>query len=135
MPASSRQRLQKRPEAVDVEGPPRRQLIQHGAERCAELRRPREEAMQRVARLFQFLHVRQVAARLHRIEKSARRALSPCVERVGFREAIERVVDLDRIEALGVILEPSRLPELCRIKISSPMLILPTRAADTYVKL
>jgi len=69
------------------------------------------------------------------VDEAARRAASPGGEGRRVGKAIEGVVDLDRIEAFGVMLEPSGLGQVSRIKISPPVLVLPARTADTYVKM
>jgi len=133
--ARARKRLQERREAFDVDRPSRRQLIQDRSERARETLRAGEEQPDRIGRILQLLHVRQVAARLHRVDEPARRAVRPPGEGFRFGEPIERVVDLDGIEPLSVIRQPPGLGELSRIKITAPMRILPARATDTYVRI
>lgn len=65
------------------------------------------ESRHAVGDLAQALHVGQVAARLDREEEVARNLLDPTLDRLAFRQAIEGGVDLDRVEDLGVALEPA----------------------------
>src|SRR5581483_2605252 len=135
VPPRSRQPAQECVEPIQIQRPARRQLIEDRAQRGAEASRSREEQLQRFGRVFQFLHVREVAAGFHRVHEPWRCAPRPRRERRRVRQAIERVVDLDGIEPLRVILEPLRGGEPGGIEIASPVLILPPRTADTYVKI
>ena len=95
-----RQRVQGRlqPRVVATEGA--RKLEEDGA----ELRRPGErldplgEAHEPVADPGQPLHVGEVAARLDREDEVRRRLLDPRGDRPASGQAVERGVNLDRVE-------------------------------------
>src|SRR5437773_1338710 len=67
-------------------------------------------------------------ARFHRIDEPARRAPPPRRKSCGGGQPIKGVVDLDRVEALRVVLQPTALRQIGRIKITVPVFVLPTRA-------
>src|SRR4051812_12516914 len=82
----------------DVNLPSRRQLIEHRTEMWPELARALEEALERLLRILELLHMGQEPAGLDREEKFFRCTLGPPCERGCLRQAIEAVVDFDRVE-------------------------------------
>src|SRR2546423_1675740 len=107
MAIRARQRAQEDLEALQVQRPPRRQLIEDRAQPRAELLRVLEESRQRILGVLQLLHVREEPAGLDGVEKMRRRLLAPFRKRPGRRQAIKAVVDLDRIECQRVVREPA----------------------------
>jgi hypothetical protein len=130
VPITGRKRGQEVFEPLEVDRPARWQLIQHGAEVRSELAHVLEKAQQRGLRILQLLHVRQEAARFDGIQKPARRLFAPLREGARLRQPVEAVVDLDRIEAEGVMAEPARLRKIGRIEVAPPVRVLPTGTAD-----
>ena len=53
-------------------------------------------------------------------------------ERRFLRKAIEAVVDFDRVEDRGVMVEPALLRQVVRIEVAAPVLVLPSRAPDAH---
>ena len=86
-----------------------RQLVKHGSEAIAEMARGRHHPRERFLAIEQFLRLGEEAVRLDRVAKAGRRLLAPFAERRRRREAIEAVVDLDRVELFRITLEPSPL--------------------------
>src|SRR5688572_14127312 len=127
------QRSEKVFEAIEINFPPGRKLIEHWTKMRAELRRALEETEQRILWIFQFLHVRQEPARFDGINKTPRRLLTPLRERGRRRQSIKAVVDFDCVERSRVVGEPERLRQIGRIEIASPVFVLPARAADPYL--
>src|SRR5437764_4007048 len=81
-----RETTQKALEALDVPGPARRQLIEHGTKVRSQMPSSREEPGKRVFRIFQFLHMRQISTALHREHKAAGHTPLPCPESFALRE-------------------------------------------------
>src|SRR5262249_37425310 len=95
----------------------------------------REEAANRLGRVLELLHVREVAAGFHGVHESARRAAPPRGKSRRLRQPIKRVVDLDRVDALRVVVQPAALRQLGWIKVAAPVPVLPAGATDTYVSI
>jgi len=67
------------------------------------------EATDPLGEVLEALDVREVAARLGGEHEAGRRLLDPACHGVGRGEPVERRVDLDGVENLGVALEPASL--------------------------
>src|SRR3569833_2777597 len=81
--------------------------------------------------VLQALDVRDVAADLDREEKVVRRLLRPARDRLAAWEAIERRVDLDRVEVLRVEAQPRAGREPRRVEDAVPPVgVVPAGAAD-----
>src|SRR4051812_14439476 len=130
MTVAPRKRVEKDAQPLDVDRPVGRQLKQHRTERPTETIGASEEAMERLLRILQLLHVGQEAARLDRVGEPARRAASPRGEGRRIRKAVEGVVDLDGVEMRRVMLKPLPLRHAARIEIAAPVLVLPPGTAD-----
>src|SRR5262245_32467389 len=72
----------------------------------------------------------QVSIRFDRVNESFRRLLAPGLEGLSGGQLIESVVDLDRVERLGVELEPLLRRRSFRIEAPAPVLVIPARASD-----
>src|SRR5262245_18711151 len=72
----------------------------------------------------------QVSVRFDRVDESFRRLLAPGLEGLSGGQLIESIVDLDRVESLGVELEPMLRGRFFRIEAPSPVLVIPARASD-----
>src|SRR5699024_1318632 len=59
-------------------------------------------------------------------------ARCPGCKRTLLWEPVEGVVDLDGIERSGVAFEPTRPGNGRRVKIATPVLVLPARATDSW---
>src|SRR5262245_8416109 len=101
--------LQELLQALTVELPTRRKLIQNRTKMISKRGHPTEQSLQRLIRILQFFHVREKAAGLHAVKESARRAFRPRGEGAAFRQAIKGVVDFDRIKNVCVVVKPRRL--------------------------
>ena len=133
--ASPRQRLQKRFETGEAhrrQWPARRQLIKDRPERRAEQFCARKEELERTLGILELLHVRQIPARFQGVYEPARHAPAPGSESRGVGQPIEGVIDLNGIEALGVVLQPPALRQVGRIEVATPMFVLPSGASDAY---
>src|SRR4051794_34158019 len=84
--------------------------------RLAQRRDRVEEPAEAPLRLGQPLDVGDIATHLHRERESLRRALGPAADRALARQPVEGGVDLDRVEDLGVALEPAPLRQALRIE-------------------
>jgi hypothetical protein len=87
--------------------------------------RPLEQALESRLGVPQLLHMREVAAGLDREEKTGGSLLGPSDERRGLRKTIKGVVDFDRIEDGGIVVEPARDGKIGRIERTAPVAILP----------
>src|SRR5256884_7886633 len=67
---------------------------------------------------------------LFRSPEPLRRLAVPAGEDLLVRRAIERVVDLDRLEALGVVRQHLRRRELLRIEAALPFGVVVARGSD-----
>src|SRR4030095_13242240 len=130
VPITGRKHRQEVLEALEVDGPARRKLIQHRAQLGTELPDVFEEAAQRILGILELLHVCQEATGFDGVDKASRRLLSPFRKCARLRQSVEAVVDLDRIEAEGVMAEPARLRQVGRIEVAAPMFVLPSGTAD-----
>src|SRR5690606_3056189 len=97
-----RKRREERLQTIEIEPPARRQLKQDRAEFIAETLDGAEHPVQALLRIPELLHMGDVAVCLDREAEVVRRLLAPGGEGLTFREAVERAVELDCIEALGV---------------------------------
>src|SRR5882672_7588925 len=91
---------------------------------------PIQKSLERRFRVFQSFQVGQVPVRLDRVYECIRRLRAPCLEGLRGGELIESVVDLDRVESLGVELEPPLRRRFFRVEAPAPMLVIPARTAD-----
>src|SRR6185312_10492047 len=76
------------------------------------------------------LDVGDVAAHLHREAEPFGTLIDPALDGGAGGEAVEGVVDLDRVEVLGVEAEPGALRDALRIEELAPVGVDPARAAD-----
>ena len=111
-PNAKTERVERPVEPVDVDLEARRKLKQDRPESIAEDRRTVHQVLDRRPRIVEPLDVRQVATRLHREHEPVGHRVAPAAERRGRRHPVERHVQLDRIEVLGVERQPvTRLDE------------------------
>src|SRR5574341_2060602 len=116
------------PRQVEVKCP--RQLKQHGAEGVCEVPGAVEEGPQGLLDVFEPLHVGDEPAGLDGKDKTLGNALAPRHKRLLCGEPVERVVQLDGVELLGVEGEPLVVGELTRVEQLAPMWIDVTAGAD-----
>jgi len=74
------------------------------------------------------------AARLHAEAELARRSVTPVPEGIFSRKPIKSIVHLDGVEISRVQVEPLRRRTLLRVHRAAPMLIVPARGADPYLR-
>src|SRR5215813_8009013 len=91
---------------------------------------PIQKSLERRFRVFQPLQMGQVSIRFDRVDESVRRLLAPGLEGLSGGQLIESIVDLDRVESLGVELEPLLRWRFFRIETPAPMVVIPARASD-----
>src|SRR5262249_11367919 len=91
---------------------------------------PIQKSLERRFRVFQPLQMGQVSIRFDRVNESVRRLLAPGLEGLGGGQLVESIVDLDRVESLGVELKPLLRRRSCRIETPAPMAVIPARASD-----
>src|SRR5580765_506908 len=120
-------------EAVVVAPEVRRQLPEHGPELRRPGQRPDPLVEERDAgrEVAQPLDVRRVAAHLHREDEPGRGLAHPVRDRALSRQPVEGRVDLDRVEAPGVEVEPAarRQPRGVEDAVA-PVLVVPAGTAD-----
>src|SRR5581483_4566584 len=98
--------------------------------RADERRDPLVEDRRVRRHVRQPLHVRDVAAHLHREAEAGRALVRPARDRVGAGQTVEGRVDLDRVEVPRVELEPAARREPRRIEDAvAPVLVVPAGAA------
>jgi hypothetical protein len=93
--------------------------------------RAREQQFHRRTGILQFLHMREVPARLHGVDKGSRHAAAPLREGVAFGKPVERIVDFNRLESARVVFKPARGWQIRRIERALPVLVLPSGAANS----
>src|SRR3954470_4619399 len=77
--------------------------------------------------------MRDPSRRFQRKDERLRRPSGPAREQRFSRDAVERVIDLDGVEPLGIIRKHLAGRELLRIKRSSPLGIVVTGRSDKVV--
>src|SRR5690606_38549704 len=104
--------------------------------RAAERFRDAEQVRRRLLDLTESLDVRDQSRRLERELESRWHTLRPLPKRRLVRQAIERVVQLDRVEPLRVVRQHVGLLHLLRIEGASPFLVAEAARsrADTHVR-
>src|SRR6266508_1420668 len=130
VPQVSGQQVQERLQSLQVQTPPRRQLIEDRAQIFPQESGPIQKSLERRLRVFQPLQMGQVSIRFDRVNESFRRLLAPGLEGLSGGQLIESIVDLDRGERLGVELEPLLRRRFFRIEAPPPVLVIPARASD-----
>src|SRR6185369_5157774 len=127
----SRQQLEERVEALQIEWPLWRELPQNRAELVLELEHARgEEVCERRLDVAQLLHVGDEARALDREHEPRGRLGVPARKRIGTLEAVERAVDLDRVELPARVLELAPVCEPFGIEHAPPVGVRPTRDPD-----
>jgi len=96
------------------------------SERLDRLEEPAESAF----RLEQALDVGDVTADLDRELEVTGGPFGPAANRRFGGQPVEGVVDLDRVEDLGVALEPAPLGQPFGVENAPPIAVVPARAAD-----
>ena len=117
-------------EAVEIDLQARRELEQDRPEPVTEDRGPLHQVVDRPLRLLEAADVAEVPTRLDREPKVVRHRVAPPLEGVGRRHPIERDVQLDRLEVLGVVREPVAGLEEPRIERPAPVAIVEPGRAD-----
>ena len=130
-----RRRLQELLQTCRVHAPSRRQLHQNGAEDIPKPIGPRQESPEWLARVCKLRKMRGVTAVFQRVQETQRGLLAPGIEGLRRRELVKGVVDLDRIEAFGVVSEPLSFQDLFRIENALPVIVLVSRRPDSEVSL
>ena len=124
------ERLQRRVETLRLALEAWRELQQDRTQLRAEQPRTFHQQLHGLLREPQSLHVREVAAGLHREPEVGRCRRDPAAERLLGGQSVERVVDLDRVEELAVADQPARLRKTLGVDVGSPVVVLPPRRAD-----
>src|SRR3546814_9458082 len=91
--------------------------------------RRRDHARERLLAILELLRLRDEAVRLDGIAETGGGLLAPRIEGFGLGQAIEAVVDFDRIELPRIISEPSFGRQIFGIEGAAPMPIVPARTA------
>ena len=81
-------------------------------------------------RVFQFAVMSDVAAGFYRKAEGPRGLLAPAGNRLGRRQAIEAVIDLDGVKLPGAPAEHLRRRQIEGIKRPPPVLVVPTGRAN-----
>ena len=132
-PATSRYQPEEPLGSLRVVFHPRRQLHEHD-------RGLRSEAGHRPVRAFdavafdpQALDVGDKAVQLDGVAEVVGHRAAPLLEGRPLRLPVERIVQLDGVEVLRVVLEPTRCRKVFRIEATAPMPVLPSGCADTQL--
>src|SRR5436190_8566001 len=89
------------------------------------------EALEAGTELSEALEVSEVPARLDGEDEPRRAPVDPALNRLDSRQAVERCVDLDRVEEACVVLEPAARRQPRRVEDAvSPVVVVPAGAAD-----
>ena len=123
--AARRQGFQKRLQAGGVHFPPGRQLEHDGAQLVAQQVHAREEFFDAGLRVLQLLHVREKAATLGGEAEVRGRGVAPSDDAAVRRQAIKGVIQLDRMEAIRVVVEHLRSGQFLGIERAEPVLVVP----------
>jgi len=92
---------------------------------------PRKEEIDQVhGQILQAADVGHVAARLYREDETGRRRLDPVLDRRALLQPVEGRVDLDRVEDLGVALQPAPLRQALGVEAAAPVAVAPAGATD-----
>ena len=121
---------EKRIEHREILAEIRRQLEEDRAELGSERRCGPQKVLQEVRAIAQLRDVRDALGGLEGQPEPLRRLAVPAGEDLLVRRAIERVVDLDRLEALGVVRQHLRRRELLRIEAALPFGVVVARGSD-----
>ncbi len=108
-------------------------LVENRPEVLAQQARQIEESLDLLGSVAELLDVGDVPAGLDREQKPRRHAVVPVHHRLLLRQVVESVVDLDRVEVLGVVLEPFVLAEFLRVEPADPVIVVPAGGADPDV--
>src|SRR5687767_11615697 len=122
------QRLQPRDVLLHV----RRQTEQHRPTLLAERRHGAEQVRDRVSHLLQPPAMRYDARSLYREPEPGCHLTRPLAQRRFVRQAVERVVQLDRIETLGVVRQHTGFLHGFRVEAALPFLVRETARAGEY---
>ena|SRR5437016_3246156 len=127
---SGGQRAQKGFKSLCVGLPKRRKLEDDRAKLRFQPVYPLEEPPDPDLGVLQFLHVCEKPASLRGETESLWSRVAPFLQSAFEREAIERIVEFNRIEMLGVKLQQFGSRKLLRIERAMPMAIVPPRRTD-----
>src|SRR5215212_8551274 len=124
------QDLQEASQPLRVRSPPGWELEEYGPEFVLKDTHPIEKSLERLPRIFELLHVGEVARGLNREEETLGNRLPPPKERFLLRQSVEGVVDLRAAQAVSVILEEDLLGEPRWIERALPVIVMPAGRAD-----
>jgi hypothetical protein len=82
-------------------------------------------------RLLQSHEVSTESIEFHCITKPARCLLPPRIKRRRAGEVVKRIVDLNRVEAFGVVGKPSRFGQLLRVEDPAPVVVMVAGSTDS----
>ncbi len=105
-------------------------LQEHGSDLVTQSFRATEKPPHGLCRLAQAEHMGEVAARLEAEHKVIGRRGIPAFEGGPLRQTVEDIVDLDRLETVGVEGEPLSRRQSNRVQATPPIGVLPTRGSD-----
>jgi hypothetical protein len=77
----------------------------------------RRHPFERRLTVLELLGLGKETVGLDRIAETSRRLVAACIERLRLGQAVEAVVDLDRVEMLGIESEPVLRRELFRVRV------------------
>src|SRR5919198_2558971 len=127
----ARQDGEQRLQALGIRRPAWRELEQDRSQFLLQPDRARQEVIESVLWVFQLFVMGEKAACLDSEAEPRRSGIAPLAKAFRCREAIEAVVDLDSIKALQVKIQHLRRGQAFRVERTAPMLVLPSRGADT----
>ena len=108
------------------------QLEQYRSEPVLEDADPPEKGCNTLLRLFQFLHMSDVAAGLGGEYETRWCGVTPMSERCFTGQVVKRVVDFHALEMLHVVCQPVLLGQVVGKESAMPMIIGPAGGADEY---
>src|SRR5215469_9293868 len=112
----------------------RRELKQERAKLLPERPHALQKSIPGFVRVLQALEVREIARGLDHEAKGLRSLVIPRLATFDRRQAIEGVVDFDRIKTAGVEGEPLLGGQIFRIKAPAPFAVVPSRGSDVSMR-
>src|SRR5438309_3425127 len=121
-------------EPLGIYMPPGRKLKEDRSQLGTEQFHSRKEERNGIVRVAEALDMSDEAARLHAEAELARRSVTPVPQGILGREPIKSIVHLNRVKYARIQVKPLRRRTLLRVHGAAPMLVVPARGADSYLR-
>ena len=133
VPVSSGQCRKKIRQPPGIYMPPGRKLKEDRSQLGTEQFHSRKEERNGIVRVAEALDMSDEAARLHAEAELARRSVTPVPQGILGRE-LKSIVHLNRVKYARIQVKPLRRRTLLRVHGAAPMLVVPARGADSYLR-